>query len=248
MTMRIVALDLGARKTTYCEISQGQVVQRATASEVTSLDSLLGPGQAAATVAIEACREAWHVHDVLVEWGNEVVLINTTRSRQPGIGQHGRKTDRIDAETLARALEVGRIPAAHVLSRERREVRRVLAVRRTLVESRAEYITTVRGLVREQAGKIPSCDSEQFVRKARAQKLASAVGRLIEPQDYTKRFGRPGLHTYRPRLVLSNITPTTNPATARPSSSKATRRRSAARWSASRSERSRSSEARAADG
>src|SRR5664280_110046 len=167
MTMRIVALDLGVRKTTYCEISQGKVVQRATVSEVASLQSLLGPEQAAATVAIEACREAWHVHDLLVEWGNEVVLVDTTRSRQLGIGQHGRKTDRIDAETLARALEVGRIPAAHVLSPKRRELRRVLAVRRALVESRAQFVTTLRGLVREQGGKIPSCDTAQFVRKVR---------------------------------------------------------------------------------
>lgn len=181
MTMRIVALDLGVRKTTYCEISQGKVVQRATVSDVTSLQSLLGPEQAAATVAIEACREAWHVHDLLVKWGNEVVLVDTTRSRQLGIGQHGRKTDRIDAETLARALEVGRIPAAHVLSPKRRELRRVLAVRRALVESRAQFVTTLRGLVREQGGKIPSCDTEQFVRKTRAQKLTSEVSKLIEP-------------------------------------------------------------------
>ncbi len=181
MTMRIVALDLGARKTTYCEVSKGQVIERATVSDVTSLKSLLGPDQPPAMVAIEACREAWHVHDVLVEWGNEVVLVDTTRSRQLGIGQHGRKTDRIDAETLARALEVGRIPVAHVLSPKRRELRRVLAVRRALVESRAQFVTTLRGLVREQGGKIPSCDTEQFVRKTRAQKLASEVFKLVEP-------------------------------------------------------------------
>jgi len=103
MTMRIVALDLGAKKTCYCEVSQGQVVQRLTVSEVTSLQPLLGPEQPAAKVAIEACREAWFVRDVLLQWGNEVVLVDATRSRQLGIGQHGRKTDRIDAETLARA-------------------------------------------------------------------------------------------------------------------------------------------------
>jgi transposase len=55
-----------------------------------------------------------------------VVLVDTTRSRRLGIGQHGRKTDRIDAETLARALEERRIPQAHVLSPARRELRRVL--------------------------------------------------------------------------------------------------------------------------
>jgi transposase len=181
MTMRIVALDLGAKKTSYCELSQGQVVQRATVSEIQSLQSLLGPEQPAAKVAIEACREAWFVHDLLVEWGNEVVLVDTTRSRQLGIGQHGRKTDRIDAETLARALEAGRIPLAHVLSPSRRELRRVLGVRRALVEARAQLVTTVRGLVREQGGKIPSCATDRFVSKVRGQRLASDIAQLIEP-------------------------------------------------------------------
>jgi transposase len=145
------------------------------------LQSLLGPEQAAATVAIEACREAWHVHDLLVEWGNEVVLVDTTRSRQLGIGQHGRKTDRIDAETLARALEGGRIPAAHVLSPKRRELRRVLAVRRALVESRAQLVTTIRGLVREQGGKIPGCETRTFASRVRGQKLEPKIAQLIEP-------------------------------------------------------------------
>jgi len=181
MTMRIVALDLGAKKTSYCELSQGQVVHRTTVSELSSLQPLLGPDQPAAKVAIEACREAWFVHDLLVEWGNEVVLVDTTRSRQLGIGQHGRKTDRIDAETLARALEAGRIPVAHVLSPKRRELRRVLGVRRALVESRAQLVTTVRGLVREQGGKIPSCNTEHFVSKVRGQKLVSNIAQLIEP-------------------------------------------------------------------
>jgi transposase len=157
------------------------VVQRLSVGDVASLECHLGPKQPAATVAIEACREAWFVHDLLVEWGNEVVLVDTTRSRRLGIGQHGRKTDRIDAETLALALEVGRIPAAHVLSPKRRELRRVLAVRRALVESRAQMVTTIRGLVREQGGKIPSCATEDFAEKVRKQKLPTEVAELIKP-------------------------------------------------------------------
>jgi transposase len=132
-------------------------------------------------VAIEACREAWFVHDRLVEWGNEVVVVDTTRSRQLGIGQHGRKTDRIDAEVLARALERGGIPVAHVLSPARRELRRILGVRRALVESRANLVTTIRGLVREEDGKLPSCATEHFARRLREQKLTAEVTSLIEP-------------------------------------------------------------------
>ena len=179
--MRKVALDLGTRKTTYCEVQDARVVQRATVTAVQSLDSLLGSEQPAAVVAIEACREAWFVHDLLTSWGNQVVLVDTTRSRRLGIGQHGRKTDRIDAEVLALALERGGIPVAHVLSPHRRELRRWLGVRRALVESRAQLVTTARGLAREYGAPLPRCTTERFVRNVRKLQSDPKLGATLEP-------------------------------------------------------------------
>ena len=115
-TMRSVALDLGRKKIAYCEVSAGKVVARSMVTGWPSLEPMLGPSAAPARVAIEACREAWFVHAKLTAWGNDVLLVDTTRSKQLGIGQHQRKTDRIDAEVLARAVEAGGIPVAHLLS------------------------------------------------------------------------------------------------------------------------------------
>jgi transposase len=172
---------LGKTKTMYCEVANGEVIRRLTVSQVTSLETVLGGAQAEAVVAIEACREAWYVHDLLQSWGNQVVMVDTTRSRQIGIGQHGRKTDRLDAEALARALERGGIPRAHVLSPARRELRRLLGVRRALVEARANFVTTVRGLAREQGVSIPSCTTSNFVKRARSGKLPDDVQVRIAP-------------------------------------------------------------------
>ncbi len=179
--MRKVALDLGARKTAYCEVRDGKVVQRETVTTVHSLDSLLGPGQPPAVFAIEACREAWHVHDLLTGWGNEVVLVDTTRSRRLGIGQHGRKTDRIDAEVLALALERGGIPVAHVLSPHRRELRRWLGVRRALAETRAQFVTTARGIAREYGSPLSRCATDHFVSNVGKMRLAPALQAALEP-------------------------------------------------------------------
>jgi transposase len=174
-------LDLGAKKTTYCEVAHGRVLRRATVSRVSSLAVLLGPNEPAARVAIEACREAWYVHDLVESWGNEVVVVDTTRIRQLGVGQHRRKTDRIDAEVLARALERGGIPVAHVLSPARRELRRVLGVRRALVEMRAQCVVTIRGLVREQGVRLPGCRTSSFAGVVRKAGLEEDVFRRIEP-------------------------------------------------------------------
>jgi transposase len=179
--MRRVALDLGKRKISFCEVKGGQVLRRLTVSSLETLETELGPKQPAAVVAIEACREAWHVHDLLTSWGNQVIVVDTTRVRQLGIGQHGRKTDRIDAEILALAVERGRIPMAHVLSPARRELRRWLGVRRGLVETRAQLVTTARGICRELGQSLPSCGVKQFLLHVRKTALKPEVQAVIAP-------------------------------------------------------------------
>jgi transposase len=177
---RVVGLDLGAR-ISYCEVKDEQVVERGSVAGIAELTRWLGPNTQPAKVAFEACREAWVVHDQLEAWGHEPLMIDTTRVRQLGIGQHKRKTDRIDAETIARALEVGRIPLAHVLSPQRRELRLQLSVRRALVETRAQYVVTLRGLARAQGQRVPSCKPENLPRQIKEAGLDERTRLLTDP-------------------------------------------------------------------
>jgi transposase len=179
--VRNVALDLGTKAIAYCEVRDGQVIERTTVGTLWGLEALLGPKAPPARVAIEACREAWAVHKRLTAWDNDVLLVDTTRSRQLGIGQHRRKNDRIDAETLARAVERGGIPAAHVLSPHRQELRRQLSVRRALVETRTQYVTTIRGIVRESGEALGGCDTERFLSKVREATLSAELRAVIQP-------------------------------------------------------------------
>jgi transposase len=179
--MRSVALDLGAKKIAYCEVAEGQVVERRTVRALGDLSVLLGPNTRKARVAIEACREAWHVHDELTGWGHDVLLVDTTRVAKLGVGQHGRKTDRVDAEVLARAVESGHIPRAHVLSPARRELRMQISVRRALVETRSQYITSVRGLLRAEGAKLASCETEVFVARFGEADIKDDVRELCAP-------------------------------------------------------------------
>jgi transposase len=175
-------LDLGARKITCCEVVQGgEVVGRSTVGKVQSLMRLLGPNTPPARVAFEACREGWHVAEQLARWGHEPVMVDTTRVKQLGIGQHQRKTDRIDAETLARALAEGRLPVAHVLAPHRQALRFQLSVRRTLVETRAAYVAQIRELVRAHGEELPGCTTEQFGTRLRQAPLSEKVRALVTP-------------------------------------------------------------------
>lgn len=165
----------------FCEITEGGVVERGVAGSVSQLQGRLGPTTPRARVAFEACREGWFVAQLLSGWGHEPVMVDTTRVKQLGIGQHGRKNDRIDAEVLATALLSGRIPRAHVLSAARQKLRLELSVRRSLVATRAQYVTSIRGIVRAGGGCIPKCRTSGFLETLREIALEQPTQQLIEP-------------------------------------------------------------------
>jgi transposase len=179
--MRSIGLDLGVRKISFCEVNAGKVISRATVHKLEDLMSLIGPNTPQARVVFEASREAWTIHDKLVDWGHEAVMVDSTRVKSLGIGHNRRKNDRIDAGVLADAAEHGRIPRAHVLSPERRELRKLLGVRRSLVEARANFATTIRGILRAEGIKMASCAVEYLPDKLRLVRMPDRTRALLEP-------------------------------------------------------------------
>jgi transposase len=177
---RYVGLDIG-KITELCEVRQEQVTRRASIRKEQDLEQVLGPDTSRARVVLEACREAWYLHDLLTGWGHEVWVADTTRVRQLGIGQHKRKNDRIDAEILARGGENGKVPRAHVLSHASQRLRMQLGVRRALVETRAHYIVAIRSMLRSEGLQVPSCDVEAFLKKLSAMTIPAAVSGVIKP-------------------------------------------------------------------
>jgi transposase len=179
--MRKIGLDLGVRHIAYCEVVDGKVVDRASVKSLSELASRLGPGTEPARVAFEACREGWFAHDKLLEWGHTPHMLDSTRVRQMGVGQHRRKNDAIDAEAVAMALDRGQIAEAHVLSPERRALRAQLSVRGALVETRAQYVTTIRGLARAAGVLLPTCDTASFAARFNALSMGEETRVLVAP-------------------------------------------------------------------
>jgi transposase len=177
---RFVGLDIG-NKIALCEL-QGERIKRVEFDDdEMNFEKFLGPHSAPARVVFEACRQGWYLYDLLTGWGHEVWIVDTTRVKQIGIGHHKRKNDRIDAGLLARAAAQGRVPKAHVLSREAQQIRMKLQVRATLVQTRAAYVTQIRGLVRTEGLMIPSCHVDNFLSKVDKIELPASVHELIRP-------------------------------------------------------------------
>lgn len=178
--MRNVALDLGKR-ISYCEVAEGQVIKRAVSDSLEDLGRLLGRGTLPAMVAVEACREAWSVMEQLRQWGHVPVFVDTTRARQLGIGHHKRKNDRIDAETLARALAENRLPRAHELSKPRQRLRHCINRRAVLIRVRSQLITAIRGEARAVGVRLKSCDTEMFGRNLSSWHVPGELKSQIDP-------------------------------------------------------------------
>jgi transposase len=183
--VRSVGLDLGARHIAFCEVVAGEVTRKGSVRRLSELKELLGPDTPPARVAFEACREGWHVHERLQQWGKEPFMLDTTRIKKIGVGEHGRKTDAMDARAIALALDAGRVPIAHVLSPARRELRGKLAIRGELVEMRARQVTIIRGLARAKGILLPTCATTNFLDHLEKASLDVETRELIAPLTKT---------------------------------------------------------------
>ena len=159
-----IGMDLGKKRSDVCVMgAPATVSERFKVATTRAGLTQAFANRPAAQIAIEACRWSGWVRAELMKLGHEVVLVDTTRVRALGVGQGRRKTDRRDAEALARALWIGAVPQAHVLSDEARRLRDVLHARAQLVGQRASIIVLVRGQLEAQGIALSRTAADAFV-------------------------------------------------------------------------------------
>lgn len=119
-------------------------------------------------IAIEVGTHSPWLSRLLAELGYEVIVANPRQVKL--ISQGPKKTDRQDAETLARLARLDPAllkPIRHRGAQAQADLARLRA-RDALVKSRTELIGTARGLVKADGGRLPQCSANCFAAKARA--------------------------------------------------------------------------------
>jgi transposase len=119
-----------------------------------------------ARVALEVGTHSPWISRLLASMDLDVVIANPRKVRL--IGQNERKSDRVDAELLAR---LGRVdPQLLFPIRHRGEDAQadlaLLRSREALVRSRTRLINHARGQVKALGGRLPACSAPAFARKA----------------------------------------------------------------------------------
>jgi len=162
-----VGLDVGDRFTQVCVLDEaGEVIEEARLP--TRQESLAHrfAGAESMRLVLEAGTHSPWVSRLLAELGHEVIVANPRKLRL--IYQNDSKSDRVDAEYLAR---VGRLDPALLapLTHRAAETQADLALlrsRNALVRARTRLISHARGTTKSLGGRLPACSSDTFVKKA----------------------------------------------------------------------------------
>ena len=131
-------------------------------------------------IAIEVGTHSPWLSRELERLGYEVIVAN---ARQVGLIARGqKKTDRVDAETLARAARFDPQllrPVRHRGEQAQADLA-MLRARKALVESRTRLVNSVRGMVKAVGGRLPKCSTASFATKVQDH-LPQSLRPALEP-------------------------------------------------------------------
>ncbi len=162
-----VGLDVGDKYVHACFLDpHGLIVEESrVATTAAALRRRFAGGERFRIILEAGLHSPW-ISRLLAELGHEVHVANPRRLR--AIYQNENKSDRVDAEYLAR---IGRLDPALLFPLKHRsaETQADLALLRSramVVKARSTLIQYVRGVVKSAGGRIPHCDARGFARKA----------------------------------------------------------------------------------
>jgi transposase len=180
--MHHVGIDLHKRECQICVIDDaGDVVRekriKTTREALSELFARLEKSKA----IVEASSESEWVARHLESLGVEVVVADPSYEAMY-LHRHRRvKTDRRDARTLAEALRLGIFRRAHRKSDEQRHVAAQLAVRDSLVRSRAKFVVLAQAILRGAGLRVPSGSTERFLKRLEGIDLPDHVRDELAP-------------------------------------------------------------------
>ncbi len=164
-----VGLDVSLDKTSICVISEhGKIVREAqAASEPEALTRWMRELDGnIAVIGLEAGPLSQWLHRGLTEAGLDVVLMET-RQVKVALKAMPIKTDRRDAEGIARLLHLGWFRPVHCKSVSAQEVRAVLSARKAVQQGFNALEMSLRGLLRNFGLKVGTISRGQFEHRIR---------------------------------------------------------------------------------
>src|SRR6188472_1662404 len=132
-------------------------------------------------ILVESSTESEWVAQHLETLGHEVEVADP--NYLPMYGQRSRriKTDRRDVAALAEAGRLGIYRPAHRASVEAQARRRVLRIRRTLIQARSAQISLLRALLRQEGLRLASGTAETVLARLQRLRVPPALAAALTP-------------------------------------------------------------------
>ena len=182
--MEIIGLDLHKRETQLCrQQPDGHIVDERIPTSRVRFTQTFG-GVAPARILLEASTESEWVATHLERLGHTVIVADPNFAPMYATRSRRIKTDKRDARALMQACVLGAYRPAYRLSAPRVHARAALAVRDTLVRTRARMITLIKTLVRRDGLRVPTGTSRTVGQRVATLELATtapALGAELAP-------------------------------------------------------------------
>lgn len=169
VSTEVIGLDLSDRTGYYVVVDEsGDVVKEGKVSLTRGGIVKVFGARRPTRIALEVGTHSPWVSRSLEELGYEVIVANARQVRL--ISHSQKKTDRADAQTLARLarFDPALLRPIHHRGEQAQTDLALLRVRKALVEARTALINSARGMVKASGSRLPSCSADSFVRKAKA--------------------------------------------------------------------------------
>jgi len=163
-----IGIDLGDRKHAVCVlVAKGEILKQETIANNRGSLAALSRRYPGALMVMEVGTHSPWTSRFLEGLGHRVLVANPRKLR--AIYQNERKSDRKDAEILARLARSDEKllhPVRHVCEEMQRDLLQI-KMRDNLVRQRVDIISSVRGTLKSLGIMLPSPNSESFARHAR---------------------------------------------------------------------------------
>lgn len=180
-TMLFVGLDLGDRQSDLALVGKdGELVKESRVPTTPAALERKFSVLPRCRVALEVGSHSRWASQLLERLGHEVIVANACKVR--AIFGNPRKTDRSDAQTLARLARLDPAllsPIRHRSAQAQADLA-LLRSRDALVRSRSLLINHVRGMAKSFGARLPSCSAESFPSRAAA-RLPEPLAALLPP-------------------------------------------------------------------
>jgi len=176
-----IGVDLGDRNSRFCVLDENGEVA-AEGSVATTRKAIIDKfgGLRSCRIAIEAGTHSPWVSRLLKELGHVVFVANPRRVQL--ISSSSRKSDRVDAETLARLVRADPTLLAPIQHRseEAQSVLMKIRVRAGLVELRTAAINMARGLAKSTGERMPPCAAD-YIGVEQLESLPEELKKTLKP-------------------------------------------------------------------